>query len=171
VHCFVIEGVVGAFILHVVCAIETVLVAPFLLIACGTCVPIFHIKPTAVADILLCKVLYNVGKKDMLPLLWRLDTGRDVWNHVTSHEWIGGHWDAPTSAAAATSGMAALAAPSAIAPTTPLLVLMLETLQRGCGVGLCWRLDVLIVAWHGCIDRQEHHLLHHCLMLLPKLLL
>jgi hypothetical protein len=65
---------------------------------------------------------------DMLPLLWRLDTSWDVWNHVISHEWIGGHWDAPTSSAAAMSGTAASAAPSAFMPATPLLVLLLETL-------------------------------------------
>jgi hypothetical protein len=69
VHCFATEGVVGAFVLHIICVIETVLVAPFLLIARGTHVPIFHIKPTAVADILICKILHNVGKFDMLLLL------------------------------------------------------------------------------------------------------
>jgi hypothetical protein len=54
-HSFATEGVVGVFMFHVVCAIEAVLVAPPLLIARGTCAPILHIKPTAVADILVCK--------------------------------------------------------------------------------------------------------------------
>jgi hypothetical protein len=115
------------FLLHEVCTIETLLVAPFLLIARGTCVPIFHIKPTAVAGILVGKVLNIVGKTDMLLLLWRLDSSWDVWNQVTTHKWIGGHWDALTSSAAVTSGTAALAAPSAILPASPLLILLLIT--------------------------------------------
>jgi hypothetical protein len=64
VHSFATEGVVGAFVFHVICAIETVLVALPLLIARGTCVPGFYIKPTAVADVLVYKHLYNVGKMD-----------------------------------------------------------------------------------------------------------
>jgi hypothetical protein len=166
VHYFATEGVVCAFVLHVVQVIETVLVSPLLNVAHGTCVPIFNIKSTAVADILVCKHFHDVGKMNSLPLLCRLNPVRDLWDHITSHEWIGGHWDASTSSALAASGMAALAAPTATAPATPLLVLLLETLKGGQGIDLCGRVDILIVAWHGCIGRQERHLLHHPLVLL-----
>jgi hypothetical protein len=101
-----------------------------------------------------------------LPLLCRLNPGQDVWDHVTSHEWIGGHWDASTPSALATSSTATSAVPSAAAPATPLMVLLLETLYGGWGIDLCGRVDVLIVAWCGYIGRKERHLLHHCLLLL-----
>ncbi len=127
-HCFVTEGVFGAFVLYVIHAIKTVLVAPFIIIACGTYVPIFHIKPTAVVDILVCKCLHDVGKMNLLHLLCKLNPGWDVWNHVASNEWIGGHWDASFSSSVATLGTASMAMPSATALTTPLLVLLLETL-------------------------------------------
>jgi hypothetical protein len=128
VHRFATEGVVGAFVLHVICAIETILVALLLIIARATCVPNLHIKSTAIADILVCKKNYNVGKTDILPLLSRLNPGRDVWDHVTSHERIGGHWDASSSSAMATLGTASADMLSATAPAKPLLVLLLETL-------------------------------------------
>jgi hypothetical protein len=128
VHSFVTEGVVDAFIFHVICAIEAILVALFFLIARGTCVPIFHIKPTAVADILVCKHLYNVGKMDPLLLLCRLNLGREVWDHVASHERIGGHWDSSFYSTAARSGTPPTAMLSATTTSTTLLVLLLETL-------------------------------------------
>jgi hypothetical protein len=141
------NGVVGAFVLHVIFAIETLLVALLLIVAHGTCVPIFHIKPTAVADILVCKRLHNVGKMNPLPLLCRLNPGQDVWDHVASHEWIGGHWDASSSSTMATSGMASMATPSATAPTTPLLVLLLETLRGQCGIDFLWAVGQM----HCCV--------------------
>jgi hypothetical protein len=128
VHCFVTEGVVCTFVLHVVCAIETVLVAPFLSVACGICVPIFNVKSTAVADILACKRFHDIEKMNSFPLLCWLNPSRYVCNHVTPYEWAGGHWDASISSVAPTVGTAALAASSAATPATPLLVLLLETL-------------------------------------------
>jgi hypothetical protein len=110
------------------CAIETILVALLLVVAHGICVPTFHINPTVVADILVCKHFHNVGKMNLLPLLCRLNPGWDVWDHIASHEWIGGHWDASSSSTTATLGMASTAMPSATALATPLLVLLLETL-------------------------------------------
>jgi hypothetical protein len=63
----VTKGVVGVFVFHVICAIETVLVAPLLIIAHGTCVPIFHIKSTAVADILVCKKSSRCWRNEPAP--------------------------------------------------------------------------------------------------------
>ncbi len=166
VHCFVTEGVLSLFVLHVICAIETILVTLFLIVAHGTCVRIFHIKSTVAADILVWKIPFNVGKMNPLPLLCWLNPSWYVWDHVTSHEWIGGHWDAFFSSATATSGMASSAAPLATTSDTPLLVILLETLLEGWGIDLCRWLDVLIVAWHCCcIGRKDPHLLHHCLLL------
>jgi hypothetical protein len=92
VHSLATKGVVGAFILHVICIIEAVLVAPFLFIAPdGTRVPIFHTKPTVVADIVVCKILHNVEKFNMLLQLCRLNPGQDVRNHIASRERHGGH--------------------------------------------------------------------------------
>jgi hypothetical protein len=89
-------------------------------------VPIFNIKSTAVADILVSKRFHDFGKMNSLPLLCMLNPGQDVRDHVTSHEWIGGHWDASTSSALATSGAATMDLASA-APASPVLVLLLET--------------------------------------------
>jgi hypothetical protein len=56
--------------------IEIVLVAPFLCDTRGTCVPIFNIKSTAVADILVCEHFQDVGKMNLLSLLRRLNPSR-----------------------------------------------------------------------------------------------
>ncbi len=116
------------FVLHIIGAIETVLAALLLLIACGTSVPIFHIKTTSVADILVCKILYSVGKIDALPLLCRLNPSQDVWDHVASHKRIGRHWNSSASTAMATLGMASAATTATTMSLTMLLVLQFESL-------------------------------------------
>jgi hypothetical protein len=91
-------------------------------------VPIFNIKSTSVADIVVCEHFQDIGNMNLLPLLRWLNHDQYVWDHVTPYKWAGGHWDASTSTAAATVGTATLAASSATTPATPLLVLLLETL-------------------------------------------
>ncbi len=71
VHGFATKLVVGPLVLHVVGVCECVHEAWLLSVACGTGVPIFHVKSTRRADILIGPRLCDVGIPGPLLMLHR----------------------------------------------------------------------------------------------------
>jgi hypothetical protein len=80
---------IGPLILQVVGVGESVLMADFLSRACGTIMPIFHVKATGEAHILVSPLLDHIRILRIL-MLGGLDACRDVWDYlITANE---GDW-------------------------------------------------------------------------------
>ncbi len=78
-HGFATKLVVCPLVLHVVGACEGIHVAWLLSVACGTGVPIFHIKTARETDVLIGPIFCDVGISGLLLLLLsRLVAGWDI---------------------------------------------------------------------------------------------
>ncbi len=63
VHRLATEFVAHTLILHEVCACESLLVARFPFVACGTGVPVLHVQSMCEANICVGVLLHNVGNR------------------------------------------------------------------------------------------------------------
>jgi hypothetical protein len=98
---------VRARIFHVIGTSETILMACLSVIACGTHVPILHVKSTQETHILICKQLDNVGEVGCRLLSRWLYISRDVWDdaRAANTQDLGGHRGAVVSYPMFTKGM------------------------------------------------------------------
>ena len=105
-----------ACVFHVIGTGETILMSRLFAVAHGTRVPIFHIKSTRVAYVLIGECFEDVGVFWILLLERWMDAHGDVRDHAGV--WDGQrHWDAAASTAAFTAGTSS--ATTSIALSTP----------------------------------------------------
>jgi hypothetical protein len=158
-------------IFHVIGTGETILMSRLFAVAHGARVPIFHIKSTHVAHVLIGKRFDNVGVFWILLLERWMDTLGNVQDHAGI--WDGWrHWGATTSTAAFAAGTSATTTSTASSTLSRRIVgLLLKTVKRGRGIDLGRRGHICIVLCRGGICHEQYHLLHQCLLLLMELLI
>jgi hypothetical protein len=110
------------FIFHVIGMRESVLMARFLFVACGTHVPIFNVESAHVTHVLVCKKIDDVGEP--LVSLGRIKSRRDVRDHIEGQWNYRRHWDTTT----ATTMCMACTSAAAVSSTTTISARMVEWL-------------------------------------------
>ncbi len=159
-----------ALIFHVVGTSKTILMAWLFLVARSTCVPIFHIKTTQVAHILIGIRFDNVGEIWVTLLgRWIGSRGdvRDVGPYIQNGRRHRGSTTPATACAACTS--TATASSAATIATIRVVGLLLEPMEWGRGIDLGRRGHIRIVPCRGGICCEHGHLLHQRLLLLMEL--
>ncbi len=150
-----------AHIFHVIGTSEIVLMTKLFAVACGACVPIFHIKSAREAHILIGERVDDVGEFQGSLLERWMDTRGDVRDDASVNNiWdVGGHQGTVTFAAAFAMSMSTATMSTTLSTSSKRIVgLLLETVEGGRGIDLGRQGHIVVCC--GGICCEYCHLLH-----------